>query len=342
MARVIDKLDSFRFSHSKLKLWLKCKMAYHLKYVEKLRAKRKSRPLQFGTMVHEMLEAWINGDDPFEVLAEFERKQGKLFATMVEEYGDIVDDTRIIMSEYFDYWDEQAAKHPENKLVFVRKNKRGAEHKFEVEVRPNVLLIGKIDAVAKAKKLRWMVEHKTFTQMPNEDHRWRNVQSAIYLRVNDMLGWEPLDGTLWDYVHSKSPAFPQVLKDGSLGKRSLNTLPTRILEVLEREGLSQKKYAHLLTSASENRGHYFQRIFNPKKRKVIDALWADMMATVDDMVERHGRVQTRTIERHCEWCEYEPICRAALQGSDVDFVKEREFYVDKEDHSKDWEDAIQA
>lgn len=197
----------FRVSNSKIKLWLKCKMAYHLKYVDKLRPKKKSRPLQFGTMVHEMIEAWIEGDDPMEKLAEFEKKQGRLFQTMIDEYGDIVDDTRIIMTEYFAFWHERAKKDPDSKLTILRRNRRGAEHKFEVEVRPGIVLIGKIDAIGSSRKLRWMVEHKTFTNMPNEDHRWRSVQSALYLRVNDMLGWPSLDGTLWDYIHS-SPCIP--------------------------------------------------------------------------------------------------------------------------------------
>ena len=329
-------MSEFRISHSKLKLFRKCRRAYHHKYVEKLRAKKKSRPLQFGTMVHSMLEAYIEGDNPFELLAEMEKKQGKLFRTQVEEYGDIVDDVRIIMTEYFDYWGE-------NSLVFVRKNKRGAEHKFEVEIRPGITLVGKIDAIAKAKKLRWMVEHKSFGQsVPNEDHRWRSLQSAIYLRVNDMIGWEPLDGTLWDYIYSKSPAFPTILKDGSISKKALNTLPLRIREVVKDRGLDPADFKTLLGAAERNRGKYFQRIFNPKKRKVIDALWQDMLETADEMVELHGKSLSRTIERHCEWCEYEPLCRAALTGGDVDFVKEREFYVDKEDHSKDWEDAISA
>lgn len=336
MTAVVKKKtpDVFRVSHSKLKLYQKCKMAYHNKYVLKLRAKKKARPLQFGGMVHDMLEAFINGDDPFELLAEMEKKQGKLFRQQVEEYGDIVDDVRVIMSEYFDYWDEKS-------LVFMRRNKKGAEHKFDIELRSGLHLVGKIDARAKAKGLKWMVEHKTFGQaVPNEDHRWRNVQSAIYLRVNDMLGWEALDGTLWDYIYSKSPSFPSINKDGTVARKAINTLPLRINEMIEdNPKLKASDFKTMLGAAAENRTKYFQRIFNPKKKKVVDALWDEMMTTADEMVERHNARPVRTIERHCEWCDYEPLCRAALQGSDVEFVKEREYYVDKEDHSKEWEDA---
>lgn len=336
---VPEKSGVFRVSHSKIKLWRKCRHAYHLKYVEKLKAKKKSRPLMFGTMVHTMMEHYINGDDPFEYLDELAQKQGKLFASEIEEYGDIVEDVRVIMTEYFDYWEAKAKAKASDKLTFVRKNKRGAEHKFEIELMPDVLLVGKIDAVGKAKNMRWLVEHKSFNQMPNEDHRWRNLQSALYIRVNDILGWEPVDGTLWDYIHSKPPAYPSILKSGKMSQKAINTLPTRVIKTLEEHDLDPKNFGTMMKAAEDNRARYFQRIFNPKKRKVIDMLYAEMMETVQEMVELSGKQKSRTIERHCDWCEYEPICRAMLQGDDPDWIKERFFYVDQEDHSKDWEDA---
>ena len=40
------------------------------------------------------------------------------------------------------------------------------------------------------------------------------------------------------------------------------------------------------------------------------------------------------IERHCSWCDYEPLCRARLQGNDFDFIKERQYEIDKGDHKK--------
>ena len=44
-----------KVSQSKIKTWRQCKRAYWFKYVENLRKKTKSRPLEFGTIVHEML-----------------------------------------------------------------------------------------------------------------------------------------------------------------------------------------------------------------------------------------------------------------------------------------------
>lgn len=326
--------DVFRASNSKIGTWLKCRFAYHLKYVEKLRRKRKARPLQFGSMVHDMLQAYIEGDDPFDVLAEYEKKQGKLFRTMVEEYGNIVDDVRIIMTEYFKHYDEKS-------LVYVRHGGKGAEHKFDIELKNGVHLVGKIDGVAKTPdKLKWIVEHKTFGSLPNEDHRWRNLQSAIYIRVNELVGWDPVDGILWDYIRSKAPTAPKVLKTGKMSQRGIDSLPLKVLETLKLEGLDPKKFSTLIKSAESNRNFYFKRTKNPKKKRVIDALWGDLLETTTEMMELHGKVKGKTIARHCDWCEFEPICRAQLQGSDVDYIKEKEYAIDKEDHSQDWEGAV--
>lgn len=327
------KTDVFRVSHSKISTWLRCKYAYHCRYVEKLRRKKKSRALSFGGIVHEMIEAFANGDDPFEKLDDIEAERGKLFKADVEEYGDIIQDVRVIMTDYFNYWDEKS-------LVYTRRKGSASEHKFEITLKDGVTLVGKIDNLGRTpNKLRWIVERKTFSQMPNDDHRWRSNQSAIYTRVNDILGWTPVSGTLWDYIWSKPPSEPQFKKDGEMSKRQILTLPSKVALTLEEHNLDPKKFGFLIKGAEENRAKWFQRVFSPTKRRVVDLLWAELMETTEEMVELHGKRKARNIGRHCDWCDYEAICRAALQGSDVDFVKEREFYVDKEDHSAEWDEA---
>ena len=164
----------FKVSQSKVKTWRRCTEAYSLKYVDKLRRKRIKRPFMFGRIVHNMLEADANGDDPFDVLDQVSFDNQKLFAAEREMYGEIVEDLGTIMEAYFEYW-------PESDLLFVRKKGRSAEHLFEIEVLPGILWTGIIDGVARTpNKLRWLVEHKSFKKKVNEDHRWRNLQSVTY------------------------------------------------------------------------------------------------------------------------------------------------------------------
>lgn len=320
----------FKVSQSKVKLWRKCHFAAHLRYVEKLRRKRVPRPLMFGRLVHDMIEAYANGDDAFDKLAELTKKNGPMFRAEAEEYGEIVDDVRVIMTDYFEYWDKD-----KNSITYVRMNKKGAEHTFEVEIADGIIATGKIDAVVKTpNRLRWLAEHKSFGRMPNEDHRWRNLQGSIYIRIMEMLGLPPVDGTMWDYIWSKPPGRPQMLKGGGLSKKMLVTLPTRVRDVLKQHKLSSTDYKRLLQMGEQSRKSYFVRIFNPARKKVIDHIYADFVKTATDMADRLGHEKEMNIDRHCDWCEFEPICRALLQGSDVEFVKKKEF----EKHVKETHD----
>ena len=323
--------NHFKVSQSKVKTYRRCHQAYHHKYVEKLRRKRKSRPLQFGTMIHEALERHFNGDDAMEYFEDLRNDVAamRLFAQEREEYGDILVDTEDIIADYLDYWDDA-------ELRPVRKAGRGAEHTFEIELMPGIIFNGKIDLIGKTpNKLRWLVEHKTFSRRPNDDDRWRNLQSVVYFRANDILGWPSLDGCLWDYVKSKPPALPGTLKDGTLSTKKIDTLPATVERVIaEHDPKKLGKVDALRGMAEKNRPQYFQRIHTPVNRAVADLVFDDFEKTVREMVDNHGCVSDMNIDKHCGWCDYEPLCRAKLQGLDVDYVKERE-YTDGTKNKKD-------
>lgn len=275
----------------------------------------------FGRLAHETIEAHANGLDPLKHLARVAKRDDKMFRSQREEYGDIVYDTTAIMIEYFEYWG--------NSLTYVPlSDDKKAEHSFEVEIAKDIVAVGKIDAVGKWKGLRTLVEHKTAARMPNEDSRWRQVQDAIYIRVNDMLGLKPLDGTLWDYIRSKSPARPQVLKDGSLSAKGLDTLPVVVRDIMEEHSTSERdrKYAGLVKQAIANRPNYFQRIFSPLKKNTVDLVWASFLNTAKD-IARDPEKSDMNIGFGCQMCDFEPICRAKLTNSDYHFVIEKDYYV---------------
>ena len=314
--------EDYRVSQSKVKTWRRCHAAYDYKYVQKLRKKRKSRPLQFGTMIHEMLELHCNGLDPFSYLdgLRSDVEAMKLFKQERDEFGDILEDVEDIMTDYFNHYDD------DEDLVFVRKRKRQAEHHFEIELFPGVIWNGKIDnLVITPNKLRWLGEHKSFKRRPSDDDRWRSLQGATYIRANDILGWEPLDGLLWDYVKSKPPAIPHILQDGSMSQKKLDTLPAKIRRVAKERGEKANEYPQLMASAEKNMGEYFFRVHAPVQPQVVDMVFEDFEATVKEMVKGHGKCSDMNIDMHCSWCDYEPLCRAKLQGLDIDFTKEREY-----------------
>lgn len=285
----------------------------------KLRKKKKPRPLKFGSIVHDMLEAHTNGEDAFAVLDRINNTEQKLFNAEREMYGEIVEDIRCIMTEYFDYYKNDG-------ITYARRNGKRAEHEFEVGISKDITVTGKIDSFAKtANGLRWLTEHKSFNHLPNEDERWRNVQSAIYIRINDIMGWPELDGTMWDYLSSKPPGRPQMLKNGTLSQRRINTLPSRIREVLKENQLKASNYQKMIAAAESNRAQYFQRMFNPTKTITVERVWTDFIDTSTQMVEYGHNHKDMNIDRHCSYCDYQERCRAELTGGDVDYITERDY-----------------
>ena len=314
-----------RISQSKVKLRRRCHAAFSFKYVDNLRKKVKSRPLQVGSIIHDMLEAHANGDDPMAVLEAVNLANIKLFTAERELYGDIITDIRSIMGDYFAYWKK------EGDLIYIRHNKQNAEHKFELDIDKDLTITGKIDAFAKRRKskLKFLVEHKTFKRKPSEDFRWRNVQSSVYLRICEMLGWGHFDGVVWDYIGNKPPTEPEVLKSGLLSRKKIVTLPSVVKRVMEENNLSTAHYKEYIQQVEANQSDYFFRSYTPVNNRVVDVVFDDFMSTAREIVEGKED-RTRSIDLHCSYCDYEAICRAELQGLDVDFVKQREY-----DHVED-------
>lgn len=311
--------DTLRVSNSRVGTWRRCHYAHYLKYVRKLAKKTKARPLVFGSIVHEMLEVHASGGDPFAKLAEIEKSQGKAFREQEEELGALIEDVRDIMTDYFDYWETHSD------FSFIRIKGKSSEFSFEVEATPGITIIGKIDAWVKTEnKLKWLLENKTGKSIPNEDLRWKNLQSALYTRINDMLGRPSVDGTCWNFIRSKPPTVPQVLKSGKMSQRGIDSLPTRVLKTLKEHGLDPSDFTDMVDFAQKNCREYFNRVYSPVKKRVVDSLFADFMSTAQD-IARDPEKKDKNIAMHCSWCDFRDICSAELRGTDAAFIEKQDF-----------------
>ena len=320
-------------SQSKAKTWLTCKFKYHLKHVERLQRKKIRRPLQFGRIMHDLIEVDLDGGDPLEKLEEIEAKDAKLFDEEIEEYGNIIDDIQVIFEAYRDYW----RKDPLKPIPVEGKN---SEHAFEIEILDGVFFNGRIDYLCKTNKLNWLGEHKTFGSLPNDDHRWRDLQSCVYFRAVEMMGWigkKHLDGVCWNYINSKAPNEPKILKNGEMSAANTVTLPAVVRRVAKREGLSlDDENVAIQLERSEERCHdYFKRIYTPINEDVVKFTWNGFVDTARDIAENHGKVDSMTTGRHCDWCEFDPVCRARIMNQDIDFVKEHQFEVKPDGNSSE-------
>jgi hypothetical protein len=314
-------------NQSRVKAWRQCHRQHWYKFEEMLVRKRKKRPFMFGGIVHEMLEAYANGQDPWKVYNDQVASQRKLFQSEIELYGNIAEDLKYIMEEYFRFWKQ----HKEKRLNYIAIGNQKAEHVFEIELERGLIWKGKADSFAKTpNQLIWLVEHKTFNKEWSEDERWRNLQSLTYRRAAKLMGWPVPDGTLWDYIHSKAPTRPKLLKAGSVSTAAIVTLPAVVEDFRVANKLTRSAVADIMEKAEECRHKYFQRVFTPANEAIEEKVFQDFVETVYEIAEDHDRKKARNIGKHCGWCDYEAICRTDLTDGDIDFVKEREYVIDTE------------
>lgn len=321
-------MSKFGVGQSKVNTWRRCRQEYQYKYVENLQRKATKRPLFFGKIVHRMIEENGEGKNPMKVLREVKKSIDKMgvFETEKQEMYETVEDARLIMSDYFDYW-------PKDEFKLIPQDDengetRYTEHEFALDIGDDIVFKGQIDGIIKTpNKLRWVMENKSFNKaLPSEDHRWRNLQTVVYARAIEMLGWvRRIDGVMWNYIKSKPPTVPHQNKDGRLSKAHIVTLPRVWWSRIEEFNLDPDDYKDQIAQAVASRDEYFQHIYTPINRTVADNIWTGFVASAVEMRDNHGRRDEMNLGRHCEWCDYESVCRAKLTGSDVDFVKEREF-----------------
>lgn len=337
-SKVLTEDGQINISQSKVKVYRQCRRMYHNKFVLMLQKKKKKRPFMFGGIVHEIAEARFERKDWEEVLNKIELDNKKLFRKEIEMYGNIIEDIRDIMTDYFEYWEN----HPTDAVRPIKHDGRRSEHEFRIELDDGLWFTGRIDAVVKAKGMRWLMEHKTFSRMPSEDERWRSVQAAVYFRALEEMGFKTIDGVLWDYVSSKPCNVPgQLTSTGRISQARLDSLPSRIERWIEEEGHKRKEFRKLIEDAEANRRNRFIRIYSPVKPRVVDNIWNDFVDTAKEMADFHGKKKDQNIGRHCSWCDYQPLCKAEVTGSDVDWIIDREYQKEDLSHKRDEKDRTE-
>lgn len=319
-----------RVSQSKLKTWRRCHRAFHYKYVEKLRAIRKRRPLMFGSLIHTLLEAELSGVDYSEILGRIEDLNGSEFSAQAEEFGSLIDDVDDILHAYVSYWGSRGELLDPHII-----NGRYAEFEFEIEVVPGVIWNGKIDAIARTPKdgRTWMVDHKTFNRRPSLDDAWRSLQGNSYIHAIRVMGWPEPSGMLWDYIWSKPPAVPRLLNSGTLSCASIDTTPRVVKRALRKHKLKKAQYKGFLENVEKRMSDRFYRTTNPIHESVVDLTMESVEEGCRQIAEYGETWKDMNVDRHCQWCDYEPLCRAKMTGQDSEYVKETRFEVSDEKKS---------
>lgn len=333
-----EQKEIFKVSHSKIKLARRCLKAYRYKYIDKIRPNLKSRPLMIGTLVHSCLESHFkNGSYTPEIRKWKSEEYDKMFKEEQALNSDIIPMVKTLMRGYIKRWTETGLS-----MIWVEKE-------FNTEIAPGVFLNGKIDGLAKCDKgLTWLVEHKTCKKMPGEEIRINDIQSILYSRMLPLMGEPYPDGVVWDYLRTKLPAKPELLKSGALSTRkNIDTLPEVYLREVKRHGLDVEGYSDILEELEKKKDNFYRQIRLPFNQKMGDIVLDELTTDCHVLIHRHKSYEeggedtfTRNLSRDCSWCDYKTLCHAELKGDDVEYILKHDYK--KSEKRNDKEDDIQV
>jgi PD-(D/E)XK nuclease superfamily len=322
---------------SRLKSWRRCHRLYNYKYEQGLKRKRPKVQLIRGTILHALLDADALGKPVAPVLAKFKKEFGKLFLEEQDEYGDLLGDCERIFTNY-----KRTYAGEKYKVI-------GSEIELKVSLGGGVEFQGHIDKIWQDVKRRlWLVDHKSHKNIPGEEQRFSDLQTVFYTWAYNLLHPKtPVDGVIWDYLRTKNPTVPEVLKNGTLSKREnidtdyltahaavqahLKSLPKTVIDV-------SHNYDDWLEMIKKKENRFFKRVHLPSPPAVmVEQIVNEMKTTAFQMLRDKGD-DTRNMTRDCSWCEFYALCHAELRGQDAAYLRKAEFKIDEELLNADQED----
>lgn len=311
-----------RLSNSKAKTFRRCQKSYDFKYVRKLRPRKRSRPLELGSWVHDLLQHYYDGQDWLKRHKVLEAEFNNLFEEEREELGDLPSDALRLMRSYLRTYkgDRSQYRIIDTEVDELVTLPNGDEFNFIIDLVVEDLTLGGI----------WLWDHKNVTKFLPPDFLMIDTQLTRYhwaaKKLERFKGHNIL-GVCFNEIRTKAPTVPAVLKDGSLTRRQnqdtdLTTFLWAMKYLDERELSWEEKVEFykptLRRIKSQQEGRFFRRTFMPKDPVTTKIMMKDLMVTADEIREAEDRGYfPRSPDKACTWCDYLELCQVELMGADT-------------------------
>ena len=317
----------FQARWSSMKAWRKCQMLYNYRYIRLLKKRRPAVPLIRGSIIGELLDKRAEGKKPTQVIAKYEAEYGKLFQDERELYGDIIPECLRIVDNY--------KKLYKNDGLTYLNGKDGKPYELEVVAEftvdgQKVHFQGHLDKLVQDERdLIFVMDHKSHKVIPDSGARFNDLQLVTYVWLLPMAGYPKPDGVLWDYLRTKPPTVPEMLKKGGLTRRAnIDTDYDTYLQAIQDNHLNPEDYQEELKRLKESSaGRYFDRVKLPApSTALIDQVVREFKETIIQIrdISKRG-TYVRNMTKDCSWCEYYGLCSAEIRGLDTDFILKAEF-----------------
>ena len=190
----------------------------------------------------------------------------------------------------------------------------------------------RIDRLTQTKAGLTLCETKTAKKLPEEDIRIWDLQTLLYVWALRELG-HPVKAILWDYVRTKPPTEPLVLKNGTISlKKDIDTDYETYLAAVKRACPDRMAdYEEILNRLKEEgTSRYYKRVLLPINDRMIEPVLADARITSLEILNFREMPVKNISGFTCPRCFYSSLCYAELRGLDSDFFREKE-YMNKEE-----------
>lgn len=193
-----------------------------------------------------------------------------------------------------------------------------------------------IDLVTQDDNGIWLWEHKTGKEIPDSERRLKDLQTMVYVAIlEEHLGYE-IVGIVWNYLRTKEPVLPNVLKGGAGAgrvtiRKDIDTTweVYRAAIVENGEDPDDEYYAEVRDRLQDRE----ERVFFPRHRLPVlqseEVLLRDFVVSAEEIETaralKEGYIPIRNVGYGCTWCPFEKVCRAAILGGDQDDVIARLF-----------------
>jgi hypothetical protein len=300
------------FSHSKVKAFRRCKKVYDYKYLQGLERRQAPHQLARGVIIHSLIDAHCLGNDYKPLLEEYREKYSGLWDDEAEGYSS-PDEIESLFLRYLKHWSKDTLKYEKRSEVDLRVIHKESGLGFHG-------ILDKIPSDFSGRK--WVMDHKTHKVLPDEATRFADIQTVLYHWAAGEAGViDPnRDGVMWDYIRTKPPAVPEVLKSGKGLSRRANMdtdFDTYMGEILK-NGFDPADYVDELNRARDNT--FFMRIKLPSPNKdMVKQVVEEFFDTAQEILD--SKKFPRNMTRDCKSCSYFQVCQAELRGLDSSFIR---------------------
>jgi len=326
-------MDTITISNSKLKSFTRCQRQYYYKYVLNLQTKRKKEVLEKGSLVHSCLEAYYVERDRsaiVPVIKAYQKKLSKMFDEEAALYKEIPLEVATILRGYHRHW---------NDLKRFKIAKIGKERVIEkaiiVPLTKHVELGCTLDLAVIDKMGEWVMDHKTARNLPSDDFRATDTQSVLYEFAYEQETGRKVEGIIWNYIRTKAPTVPQLLKKGEMSRNSrIDTDQYTYRKALEAMGLDPKDYEDFISTLPTSK-MFYHRIRCPRNQRMINEVVKTTALVGERVYNLQGKKPdnyVRSLNFMCDkGCEFRQLCMADMQGHDIQFMLDHHFEPRKED-----------